>query len=272
VASLTKDISPTDTVVMLDDVSNISRGIIEIGDELVWVQKIDVSTGTLTLLPKGRGWRGSAATGHTAGDTVTASPVLPRMIARRELANQVNALYPDLFAVKETTFTADNPNATDWPLPDDAESVLDVRYKDTWGNWQRVKQWEVEFSMDTTDFPTGAAVRVTDLPFACTVQVLYGSKPAAPPPGADATSLVEMGLTKGGKDILVNGALARLLPMMDVARLSVTSVSSDEMDQPNPLGSAVQIANHFRDERDKALLREQAALRKRFPARVHRTR
>lgn len=56
----------------------ISRGLIEVDDELMLVQKVSQSDGIVTLLPGGRGFRSVAAT-HSAGALVTNNPKFPRV-------------------------------------------------------------------------------------------------------------------------------------------------------------------------------------------------
>ena len=263
VTSLAEDLGLGVTEFTVIDPDNFSRGVVEVGDELVWVQKVDRDTGTLTLLPQGRGWRGTQHVTHVKGETVTSSPVLPRSVVKREIANQINALWPNIYAIKTFNLTVGDGLTVDWPLPGDAEAVLDVRWQDRLGNWQRATRWEVEHDLPDV----GHALRFTDVPFQSPCQVVYGARPT--PPSAGSQSLGEMGLTAGAKDIITYGVLARVLPMMDVSRLSVQTVAADEMDDPVKIGSAAALADQFGKLRDKALQRELSSLKKKYPARVH---
>jgi len=270
VTSLTADIAAAATSLTVADTAGVSSGILEIGNELVWVTGFDAQSGNVTLLPKGRGWRGTKAVPHTAGETVVVSPNVPRSVVIREVNNQVRALYPSLFGIKTFTFNHDDPLQNAWPLPADAEAVFDVRFKDVLGNWERVRHWEVEFSTDTALATSGVALRVGGVPIGYPVQVVYGARPT---PMTDDNSLfAATGLQSGAKDLLVLGALARIIPMLDVSRLAVQHAAADELATPRPLGSASALADKFTKTYTQRLNEERRILSDRYPARVHWTR
>lgn len=254
-----------------DDATVLSAGTVEIGDELLWVKSVDSTAGTATVLPQGRGWAGTTAAAHSVGDTVVVAPTLPRSRVKRAINDAITSLWPTLFAVTTTTFTYSDQQKAAWSIPADAEMILDVRYKDNLDNWQRVRQWEVEHSMPTADFTNGKALRITQqFLINQTVQVVYGKRPTAL--SAETDQFTASGLTEGVKDLVVLAVLARLLPMLDVARLSVSHAPADELDQPRPLGSAISIADKFRAQYEKRLELEQRTLQLLYPARVHFTR
>lgn len=271
VTFLVGGIDAVTTKFTVNDATNISRGLIEVGSELMWVASVDTSTNTLTLLPKGRGWRGSVAAAHSDGDTVTISPNTPRYIVKRELNNELNSIYPDLFGVKTTEFTLDSVIQVGWPLPADAEGVLDVRWKDYLGNWQRVRGWELERSGDTADFPSGTSLRITErIPVSRTIQVVYSTQPVGLVNDTDDFTL--SGLPLSSKDVITLGAIIRMLPMLDISRLSVQYVPAEELSQPNPMGSASALVRDLKKTYDERLLGERTILALRYPARIHFTR
>lgn len=65
--------------VSAETAGEISRGLIEVDDELMLVQKVSQSDGVVTLLPGGRGFRGSVAATHSAGALVVNNPKFPRV-------------------------------------------------------------------------------------------------------------------------------------------------------------------------------------------------
>jgi hypothetical protein len=143
-----------------------------------------------------------------------------------------------------------------------------VRYKDTYGNWEPVSRWSVEKSLNLTDHTTGTVLRTYGVNTGSTIQVVYGRKPSV------LTSLAQewtdCGLEDGSKDLLVLGAIARILPAMDISRLSVMYAAADEMDQPRPLGSALSIAKAVKQDFITRLADERDVLNRRYPARWHR--
>jgi hypothetical protein len=67
VCSLSADIGAADLLIGVSDTSAVSRGIIEIDDEILYVKSN--SSGTLTIEPFGRGFKGTTAATH-----LTAAP------------------------------------------------------------------------------------------------------------------------------------------------------------------------------------------------------
>ena len=270
VTALTGDITATDTTLTVADAAGVSSGVLEIGTELVWATGFDAQSGNVTLLPKGRGWRGTKAVPHLKGDTVVVSPNVPRQVVIREVNNQLRALYPSLFGIKSFQFDHSDPLQEAWPVPADAEAVFDVRFKNLIGNWERVRRWELEFSADTALFPSGIAVRLSGIPIGYPVQVVYGVRPTTL--DDDASLLADSGLQPGAKDLLVLGSLARIIPMLDVSRLAVQHAAADELATPRPLGSASALADKFAKTYAQRLVEERRILSDRYPARIHWTR
>jgi hypothetical protein len=268
VTSLSAPIGATDTTFTVDDASGLSAGIVEIGDELVWVRSVDTASNTAQTLPSGRGWRGTQPTAHAAGELVSVSPTVPRSAIVREINNVIRALYPSIYGVGTTEFTYLNLLKVAWDIPAEVESVIDVRWRDPIGNWQPVRHWSVENSLDATDHTTGTALRVIGVPSGFKVQVVYGKRPTV------LTSLTQewtdCGLSGGSKDLLILGAIYRLLPALDVSRLSVSYAPADELDQPRPLGSALTVAKQYHQDYLARLAEERDALNRRYPARWHR--
>jgi hypothetical protein len=268
ITSLTADITSGATTFQVDDASGLSAGLVEVGEELMWVRSVDDTSGTVQTIPAGRGWRGTPATAHAAGTVVSVSPAVPRSAVIRAINNTIRSLYPAIYAIATTEFVYTDYTKLGWDIPAEAESVIDVRFKDPLGNWQTVKHWSVENSMDLTDHTTGTVLRLAGVPSGYTVQVVYGRRPAV------LTSLTQdwtdTGLTGGARDLLTLGSIARLLPALDVSRLSVTYAAADEMDQPRPLGSALSIAKQYKADYLARLAEERDALNRRYPARWHR--
>lgn len=271
VTSLAADMTSSDTTGQVADLSVVSTGVIEVGDELMWVRAIDSQSGTFTLLPKGRGWSGTTAAAHLKDDTVTISPAFPRSRLKTAVNDAIQELWPVIFPLTTTEFTWNNTIKVGWEVPAEAEQIMAVRYRDYLGNWQKIRAWELERSADVTDFPSGVALRITQtLPPGCKVQVVYGKKPAALVNETDAFTVT--GFEDRISDLVILNVKARLLPMLDVHRLQVTHVPADELDQPRPIGSADAIAKSFRQQYQLRLQQEQRVLNKRYPAPVHITR
>ena len=270
VTYLTAPMVPGDLTIAVADASVMSRGIIEIDTELMWVMTTDIGANQFNLLPLGRGWRGSAVAAHNSGSTVISAPAVPRFIVRREILQTLASIYPEMYAVATTEFTYSNILQIGWALPAPAVGILDVRWKDYNGNWQRIRTWEIEFGANTTDFPTGKTIRFHGIPQGRTVQVVYATIPA--PLVNDTDLFSTTGLSAGAKDLIVLGTMARIVPTIDISRLNVAYVPATEMTQARPSGGAIAIGKYLEAKYAQRLQQERAVLNTQYPARVHFTR
>jgi hypothetical protein len=269
VTSLKGNMSPTDTSGQVDDLDVIGSGVIEIGDELMWVKAVDPASGSFTLLPKGRGWNGTTASAHAIGDTVISSPAYPRARIKQAINDVIRNLFPTVYTVQTDEFTYNNMIQLGWEIPADVEFVLDVRYKDYLGNWHRIRGREVERSV--SGVTSGATLRITQpIPFDVLVQVVYAKQPVTL--SAEGDLFATTGYEDRLGDLVVTGVMATVLPLMDLSRLQVTHAAADELDQPRPIGSAKAIADTFQRQFDKRVAVERDLLNKKYPARITITR
>jgi hypothetical protein len=271
VTALTNPIGTTDTVLVVDDGMMVSTGPLQIGDEMMWVKSVDTTSNTVTLLPQGRGWGGTTPVAHSTGDTVTISPAYPRSRVKASINASISALFPMLFGVTTNEFTLLDTIHLAWGIPADVDMVLDVRWKDPLQNWQRIRGWEIDRMADTTSFPTGQALVISQriIP-GSTVQVVYGRRPT---PLVNETDLWSVtGLDDGIADVVALDVKARMLPTLDLARLQVTHIMAAELEQNHPVGSAIAAGGKYQQMFQQRLLVESLTLHRRYPARVHITR
>ena len=262
VTYLTGAVATGDTTIrMAADAEGLGRGVYEIGEELFYVTSFDQDAAT--CLPQGRGWRGTTPAEHSAGDTVTVDPLVPRFRVREALNETISALWPDVFSVASTTITVGIVQVG-YDLPEDCEAVLDVSRLDSFGNWQRVRGWEEENTDTTRSLRVGRDVAVLS-----TVRVIYAKRLSAL---TDSGTVVDAGLSASALDLVVWGAIVRLLPSLDMGRLGTRAVASEMVGQVNPLGGALSIAKDIRSQYEARLAKERAELRRRYPARSHFTR
>ena len=76
--------------------------IIEIGRELMLCTDLNAVTNTVTVT---RGARGTAAAAHSTGDLVKIAPPFPRKVVFDAVKDQINNLFPTLFAVDTQSIT-----------------------------------------------------------------------------------------------------------------------------------------------------------------------
>ena len=103
---LNSAISSTDTAMVIGSSSNLAKGIIEIDDELIWVDNFSQASSTLNAAPGfGRGYQNTPASPHAQYAQITLTPTFPRVMIKKAINDVINSLYPKLWAVASTTFT-----------------------------------------------------------------------------------------------------------------------------------------------------------------------
>jgi len=269
VVSLVGNITSGATSFVVDDDSILSRGIVEIDDELVYVSSIDGSTATVPTW--GRGYRQSTAAAHTSGAAVRVNPQWPRSVIAREINNTVRGLYPSLFAPKTTEITVDS---TEWQyeMPADAERILALDWKWTTTQWISARSFELLSSTNLTDFTTGKAIALGDpIPSGATCRVTYAARPTAMSTGAQVYA-TQTGLPASSKDVVILGTCARLLPWIDTARAVVDTAEAMAMAGNRATGISVQIAASLQKRYEARLAEEVRALNTTYRPRVHNIR
>jgi len=268
---LTADAAADAVTFQVEDIDSVSKGVAEIGEELIYVNSVDENAGTFSTHTAWRGFQGTLAEAHPAGSTVRFAPSYPRSVVKREMNNILLSLYPDIFAVKALEVAA-STTSRHYALPAEAVHVVDVRYKraDFLG-WRRLETWDVAHSAPS-EFTSGVTLDLAGIVDpGVTLQVLYAVPPAPLANDTDAFATVT-GLPESAKEIVVYGVVYRLARAMDLARIPTQTTEADELSQAKPLGSAVQLASAFGKQYQDAITRERASLKAKYPARLHRVR
>jgi len=97
--------SASPLILSLGSTESLGKGIVEIDEELLWVDSYDRVANTATVAPYGRGYLGTTAATHVADSKVTISPTFPRFVIKRAINDTIRAIGASIFAVKQTTFT-----------------------------------------------------------------------------------------------------------------------------------------------------------------------
>lgn len=270
---LTGTLSATGLTATVDDTTAISRGIVEIGDEIIWVDTLDSSAGTLTIPPYGRGFRGTTASAHSIGDRVVSSPMFPRQMVKDAINDAIKSVYPELFAVGSTTFTY-QPAISTYSLPTGALDVLQVAWQTTGPSreWMPVRRMRVDKHAATGSFATGVSVSIYDMIVpGRTIKVVYTKEPTALSNDSDEFSTVT-GLPSSCEDLIKFGAAYRLTPFFDSAHLSGQSAEADYSGQPRNQNNAASLSRFLLQMYQVRLAEEQGGLQRIFPVRSYFTR
>jgi hypothetical protein len=74
--------SSSPTILSLGSTDSVGKGIIEVGEELMWVDSFDRIANTATIAPYGRGYLGTDASTAAIDTKVTISPIFPRYVVQ----------------------------------------------------------------------------------------------------------------------------------------------------------------------------------------------
>jgi hypothetical protein len=235
---LTAAMTDTQLTMTVSDAAVLSKGLVEVGDELMWVDSFDRATSTATLAPYGRGFRGTQKTPHNIGDRVTVSPSFPRDIIRKQINNSVSGVFPDIFGVYYTTFSFISSQNT-YELPQEADEILQVTWQTTGPTqeWLPVRQYAINKNAYVGTFNTGKTISIYDgIVPGRTVHVVYSRQPEEMLLSGDDFEDVTK-LPSYAKESVVLGAAYRMASFMDVGRLPSQAAEVDQIDQQSPVGS-----------------------------------
>ena len=235
---LTSAMTDTQTTMVVSDAAALSKGLVEVGDELMWVESFDRATNTATLAPYGRGFRGTQKAPHSVGDRVTISPSFPRSVIAKQLNNSITGVFPDIFGVFYTTFSFVSSINT-YELPSEADEILAVHWQTTGPSqeWLPVRQYSINKNAYVGTFNTGKSISVYDgIVPGRTVHVVYSRQPQELYLPSDDFEDVTY-LPSYAKEPVVLGAAYRVAGYLDVARLPGQTAEVDAIDQSAPVGS-----------------------------------
>jgi len=256
ISYLTAPLNATDTtfVVDVDTVTNVSRGLVEIGDELMLVKKFDRASGTVTLLPGGRGAEGTTPASHSTNDIVTDDPMYPRARIKEAINDALNGTYPDLWVFGEYEFPKIAARY-EYPVPVDVEDVYKV-YVNTIGPsavWFPLSSWRFNPQASTTPGqvkpsppPTGKTLQIMRdfIVPGRNIRVTYKKKPGTLVNNSDDFETVT-GYPERYLDLITYGACWRLLPAYEAARLQQSQIEATERAPLVPTGAGSQAAQYY---------------------------
>lgn len=260
----------TFTVALATD-SNVFRGTVEVDDELIQVQSVDRTTGIVTVLGgvNGRGWNQTTPATHAQNAIITMAPKFPRQRIKDEINNTIRAMYPSLVVFKNTEITKLAP-VYEYSLPADVEDVWYVTGQLVGPTkiWQPLPNWRYNSKADTTattDFPNGKSLQIFDFVTpGRQMKVVYSTQPNVLVNNSDDYATVS-GFPERTVDIVVYGAISRLLPTYEAARLQMRSVEATERAPLVPTGSAAKAAQYYmalyqqRLDQERALMFQETA-------------
>ena len=266
-------ITTTSTAIPVGSANNLAKGIIEIDDELIWIDNFSTSNNTLNAAPGfGRGWQGTAPAPHSQYAQVTLTPTFPRTVIKQAINDTINSFFPKLWAINSTTFTF-NASQTTYPLPDDCESIIYASWQTTGSSleWLPINRWRADGMANVAAFNTTNTINIYEnIQPGRTVQVYYTSTANTLDANTDNFADVT-GLPDSCRDVVTLGASYKLLSYVDSGRINLSSAEADLNDTKIPSSAGVASSRYIFALYNQRLNEESLKLQDKFPIRVHYT-
>lgn len=262
------------TIFSVADAQRLGSGIVEIDDELLWVDSVDRISNTGTVSPYGRGFMGSTAATHDAGSKVTISPTFPKHVVKRAIQDTIRAMGSSMFAVKQTSFTFSSTAINTYELDNkNIQNILTMHWQDIGSSkeWIRVKRWDLDSFPDEATWGSGAqTVTIGDrIVSGRKVKVVYATAPGTLSTSSTDSFTTQTGLPESCRDVVVLGASYRLIAYLDPARTGAQSPQADETDNKRTFGSATNAYRQLFALYNQRLTEETMSQQQQYPPRVH---
>lgn len=267
--------STAPTILSLGDTSNVGKGVLEVDEELMWIDSFDRVANTATVSPYGRGYLGTTAATHAADAKVTISPIFPRYVIKKAINDTIRAMGASLLSVKQTTFPF-NAAVNTYEFENlNIENILTMSWQDTGPSkeWIRIRRWYFDPFADTSTWGSGSqTVTIYDwITPGRTIKAMYATPPTAMENNSDVFTTTT-GYPESARDIVILGAAYRLLAYLDPARAGQISPQADETDGKRPYGASASATKQLFALYSQRLNEEVATQQNQYPPRIHYTR
>ena len=274
--------SASPIVLSLGSTDNVGKGIVEIDEELFWIDTYDRVGNTATVAPYGRAYLGTTLAAHTADTKVTISPTFPKFSIKRAINDTIKGLSGTLFAADTTTITYSSAVST-YRLPTTGTSlgirnILSVAYESIGPSkeWIPIRSWRLDSNANSTAFTSEQTISIYDMiTSGRTIQIVYSKDPT---PFSELATLALTnaqvftsitGLPASCRDLVITGATYRLLSNLDPARAAMVSAQADETDSKRPYGSSQSLTRQIYALYTQRLAEEVKSQQNKHPIRVH---
>ena len=277
--STTTSTSASPLILSLGSTDSVGKGILEIDEELMWVDTFDRVANTATVSPYGRGYLGTTAATHAADAKVTISPTFPRFNVKRAINDTIRSLGANIFSVKSTTFTFNAAVSTYAFANKNVKNILTVSWQSIGPTkeWVPIRKWDLDsvanpeaFGYTSTD--QVQTITLGEAPISGrTVKVIYATDPEPFTSNSQVYTTIT-GLPESTRDVVILGAAYRLLSFLDPARAAQVSPQADETDSKRPYGASQTATKQLYALYTQRLNEETKAQQQNYPPRVHYSR
>ena len=276
--STTTSSSASPLIMSLGSTDSVGKGIVEIEEELLWVDNYDRIANTATVAPYGRGYLGTTAATHAADTKVTISPTFPRHSIKRAINDTIRSLGANIFSVKTTTFTFNSAVSTYAFANLNIKNILTVSWQEIGPSkeWRPIRRYDFDplanaaaFGYTTEQVQT---ITLGEAPISGrTVKITYATDPEAFTTNAQDYA-TQTGLPESTRDVVILGAAYRLLSFLDPARAAQVSPQADETDSKRPYGASQTATKQLYALYSQRLAEETKAQQQTYPPKVHYSR
>lgn len=234
---LTQDITFDTREIPVEDAGIITRGRVEINDELIWADRGDRTNSSIVVPPYGRGMDGSNKASHLAGSRVVVQPLYPKFFVKKTLNQTIRQVGATLFGVETITFPA-HVTSFAYELPSYTREVLSVKVADRRSVLiDQDVRWARSFTLDrhapASISTTGKALYLPDCAVSLTddITVVLSRDPAEL--WFDTALFTESYLPESAADVIILLSASRLVASAVMQNVQSRSVEA------NTLGSKV---------------------------------
>ena len=298
--TLSTGINTTDTSVVFNgDLLSVEEedaldagAIIEIGQELMICTDLNAVTNTITVT---RAARGTTAATHTAGDLIKIAPPFPRKVVFDAVKDQINNLFPTLFAVETQSVqssngytllgTYDSPGTnnylvsvlkaisqfTDFSAGSDQTGVVfnsvSVQMIQLPNPFTYVDDTATERTITYTSGPNQVnALQFFNIDQGHTCYVTFKKKFIEPT--AETDTLATIGLEDEYEPIIMAGVAAQMMSGRDIPTATADYISDQLAVSNFPVGSANSIRNSLLQYQQLLITQARKYLRAKYPEAV----
>jgi len=246
---LNSAITASDTAIVVGNSDNLGKGIIEIDDELIWIDSFNKANNTLNVIPGfGRGYQQTNPSPHAQYAQVTLAPTFPRVSIQKAINDTINSFYPKLWAVYAS-----------WQTTGSSQE------------WLPINKWRVDGMANAATFNTNVTINLYEnIQPGRTVQVWYTAEADTLDNATDDFADVT-GLPDSCSDVVVLGACYKLLSFLDAGRINLTSAEADFADSKLPATAGAGASRYIFALYQQRLNEEALKLADKFPIRLHYT-
>ena len=266
--------------------------IIEIGRELLLCKELDTPNNTVTVV---RGVRGTTAATHSEGAIVKIAPPFPRQVVYDAVVDQINNLFPTLFAVETQSVqssngytllgTYDSPGTnnylvsvlkaisqfTDFSAGSDQTGVVfnpvSVQMIQLPNPFTYVDDTATERTITYTTGPNQVnALQFFNIDQGHTCYVTFKKKFVEPT--AETDTLATIGLEDEYEPIVMAGVAAQMMSSRDIPTATADYITDQLAVSNFPVGSANSIRNSLLQYQQLLITQARKYLRAKYPEAV----